>query len=71
MRQITIEINDNKALKLLKNLEDMKLIRLLKTNIKSPSRKLSSRLAGSITIAQADQQDAELKKMRSEWERGI
>ena len=71
MQQIMIEINDNKALKLLKNLEDMKLIRLLKNKAKSPSQKLSSRMAGSISPSQAAKYDSELKKMRSEWERGI
>jgi len=71
MKQITVEINDSKALKILKNLEELNLIKLLKDKTKSPSKKLSTRLAGSITRTQALKQDAELKKMRSEWERGI
>jgi hypothetical protein len=71
MKQMTIEVSDNKTLKLLKNLEELKLIRVLKGRAKAKSTKLSSRMAGSITASQAKNQDAELKKMRNEWERGI
>lgn len=71
MKQMTIEVSDNKTLKLLKNLEELKLIRVLKDRARVKSAKLSSRMAGSITESQAKNQDVELKKMRSEWERGI
>ena len=62
-------------------LEALKLIRVLKGNIKDDTslkgtpvrakRKLSERLAGSLTAAQAKALDNELKKIRGEWERSI
>jgi hypothetical protein len=71
MTQLTIEINNNKALKLIQDLEDMKLIKVLKGKAKGSKKKLSERLAGSISTGQAKELDKELKKIRSEWERGI
>lgn len=90
MTQLTIEIHDSKTLKLIENLEDMKLIKVLKGKTREkPSlenialktndaiikmttkRKLSERLAGSLSLSQAKQLDKELKKIRGEWERGI
>ena len=71
MTQLTIEINDNKALKLIQDLEDLKLIKVLRGKTRGNRKKLSERLAGSLTAAQAKMLDKELKKTRSEWERGI
>ena len=90
MTQLTIEINDNKALKLIEDLEDLKLIKVLrgKTNEKpsiknltlktndaiskvKTSKKLSERLAGSLSESQAKKLDRELEKIRGEWQRGI
>jgi hypothetical protein len=71
MTQLTIEISDSKALKLIEDLESLKLIRVLKGKTKTNKKKLSERLAGSITEAQAKEWDKELNKMRGEWERDI
>ncbi len=71
MTQLTIEISDNKTLKLIEDLEDLKLIKVLKGKAKENKKKLSERLAGSLTLSQAKQLDKELKKIRGEWERGI
>jgi ribosomal protein L18E len=71
MTQLTIEINSNKALKLIQDLEDMQLIKVLKGKAKGSKKKLSERLAGSLSANQARELDIELKKIRSEWERGI
>ena len=71
MTQLIIEISDNKALKLIENLEDLKLIKVLKGKAKENKKKLSERLAGSLSLSQAKQLDKELKKIRGEWERGI
>jgi hypothetical protein len=71
MSQLTIQVNDNKTLKLIQDLEDLKLIKVLRGKAKSNKKKLSERLAGSLSAKQARELDKELKKMRSEWERGI
>jgi hypothetical protein len=71
MTQLTIEINDNKALKLIEDLESLKLIRVLRGKAKVNKTKLSERLAGSISPLQAKEWNKELEKMRGEWERDI
>jgi hypothetical protein len=71
MTQLTIEINDNKALKLIEDLESLKLIRVLRGKAKTNKKKLSERLAGSISPSQAKDWNKELEKMRGEWERDI
>lgn len=71
MKQVTIEINNSKAMRLIENLADLKLITLLKTAKKPMGSKLSDRLEGSITASQAKKMQVQLKKMRKEWERDI
>jgi hypothetical protein len=69
METLTIKIKDNKALKLIKDLEDLNLIQVVSSDIKRSATKLSAILKGSITTAEADDMQKELKQMRSEWER--
>jgi hypothetical protein len=71
MKQITIEIINSKAMRLIENLADLKLIKLIKTEKKPAAQKPSERLAGSITASQAKKMHIELKKIRKEWERDI
>ncbi|MBS1488606.1 MAG: hypothetical protein JST43_13560 [Bacteroidetes bacterium] len=74
MKEITIEVNGQRAMKLIKNLEELQLIRILKnkyTGTNSKDKKLSERLAGSVTKVQAQKMDKELKKMRQEWQRNF
>ena len=73
-KEITIEVNGQRAMKLIKNLEELQLIRILKnkyTGTNSKDKKLSERLAGSVTKVQAQKMDKELKKMRQEWQRNF
>ncbi|MBX2896284.1 MAG: hypothetical protein KF856_14340 [Cyclobacteriaceae bacterium] len=71
MTQLTIEIIDKKTLKLIEDLESMKLIRVLKGKEKTNKKKLSERLAGSLSPLQAKAWNKELEKMRGEWQRDI
>ncbi|HCZ36055.1 MAG TPA: hypothetical protein DHV26_09035 [Cytophagales bacterium] len=71
MTQLTIEIIDKKTLKLIADLESMKLIRVLKGKEKTNKKKLSERLAGSLSLLQAKAWNKELEKMRGEWQRDI
>ena len=66
---LTIKIKDNKALKLIHDLEDLNLIQVITPTVKKSATKLSSILSGSISPEQADIMQKELKQMRSEWER--
>jgi hypothetical protein len=69
METLTIKIKDNKALKLIRDLEDLNLIQVVNPIIKKSTTKLSSLLSGSISPEQADNMQKELKQMRDEWER--
>jgi hypothetical protein len=69
METLTIKIKDNKALKLIHDLEDLNLIQVISSDVKKSTKKLSELLSGSISPEQADNMQKELKQMRSEWER--
>jgi hypothetical protein len=69
METLTIKIRDNKALKLIKDLESLNLIQVIKTSTKKTSKKLSEEMSGSISPEQADLMHEEIKKNRSEWDR--
>ena len=64
METLTIKIKDNKALKLIQDLEDLNLIQVVNSDIKKTAKKLSSLLTGSISAEQADKMQQELKQMR-------
>ena len=69
MEVLTIKIRDNKALKLIYDLEDLNLIQVVNPVTKESTEKLSSILIGSISVEQADTMRKELQQMRNEWER--
>ena len=69
METLTIKIKDNKALKLIHDLEDLNLIQVMSSDSKKPAAKLSDILDGSITSEQADEMQKQIKQMRDEWER--
>jgi hypothetical protein len=69
METLTIKIKDNKALKLIHDLEDLNLIQVIGSSVKKTTAKLSDILNGSISTEQADNMQKELKQMRDEWER--
>lgn len=72
MQTVTVKITNAHALKLLEELEALNLIKVIKSPIaKGGKKKLSERLAGSISTKKADQMRNELNEMRSEWSRGI
>ena len=67
MATLTIQINNNKALKLIQDLEALDLIRILKNKklaTITTEKKLSSILNKSITQKQADKMTKELNQMR-------
>ncbi|MFY8038005.1 MAG: hypothetical protein ACOVMQ_12595 [Cyclobacteriaceae bacterium] len=71
MKHITIEINDSKAMRLIENLVDLNLIKLLKPEKKKVAQRDSDLIEGSITTLQAKKMQSEVKKMRKEWRRDI
>lgn len=69
MDRLTIKIKDQKALKLIHDLEDLNLIQVVSSVISKPAAKLSDVLNGSISIGQANKMQKEIEQMRDEWER--
>ncbi len=70
MKTVTVELKNNNALRLLKDLELAKIIRIVDRD-KQEKTKLSSRLRGSISKERAKELSRQLEQMRNEWERNI
>jgi hypothetical protein len=69
MQTILVELVNENALRILKDLEVAKIIRLVEKQ--KNKVKLSERFSGCISKEQADQYQKELIQMREEWERDI
>ena len=66
---LTIEVLNEKALPLLRDLENLDVIRIQPPE--KPKRKLSEELYGSIPSEVAADFRRQLEEMRNEWERDI
>jgi Holliday junction resolvasome RuvABC DNA-binding subunit len=66
MQTLLVEIKSHAGLKILQELEQANLIRLIPAKDDKP-QKLSARLRGAISKETARQMQAELEQMRSEW----
>ncbi len=68
MKTVTIEIIDDKVIKLLQNLEFLQLIRLKKDKSQSISIKLTKKYKGSISKQSSVDIEAQLAELRNGWE---
>jgi hypothetical protein len=66
METVLIQINSNKAYKLLEDLEDLKIIKVLKKSIQ-PQQKLSEKYAGKLPSDIADEIQNFVNESRNEW----
>jgi hypothetical protein len=66
MDTVLVQLTNNKAYKLLKDLEDLKIIKLLKNNIK-PTQKLSKKYAGKLPDDIANELQNYVTQSRKEW----
>ncbi len=69
MQTITIELLDDKALKLLQELEALNILRLVESGDRPVEKK--RKWAGSISEKSAELMLKELEQSRKEWERDI
>ena len=67
MQTILVEIKNDAGLKILKDLEEAKILRLIKQD-PPQIQKLSQRLRGSISKETTLEMHKEFDKMRNEWE---
>lgn len=68
MRTVTVELRNNNALRLLKDLELANIIRILDKYKKKEKTKLSESLRGAISKERAKELNEQLNQMRNEWE---
>ena len=68
MRTITVELRNNNALKLLKDLELANIIRVLDEGENKEETKLSTKLRGAISKERAQELSDQLKHIRNEWD---
>ena len=66
METVLIQINNNKAYKLLEDLEDLHIIKVLKKTIQ-PQQKLSEKYAGKLPSDIADELQDYVSQSRNEW----
>ncbi len=66
METVLIQINNNKAYKLLDDLEDLHIIKVLKKSIQ-PQQKLSEKYAGKLPSDIADEIQNFVNESRNEW----
>lgn len=70
METLTIQITHEKAYNLLKDLEDLHIIKVLKRS-GSDKKKLSDKFAGKLDSAIADDLNAFTEQSRNEWKNNL
>jgi len=66
METVLVQINNNKAYRLLEDLEDLHIIKVLEKNIQ-PKQKLSEKYAGKLPADIADELQNYVTQGRNEW----
>jgi hypothetical protein len=66
METVLVQINNNKAYKLLEDLEDLNILKVLKKSI-LPQQKLSEKYAGKLPADIADELQTFVTQSRNEW----
>ena len=64
---IIIQVTNQKAVGILRELEELHLIKILKKNVTPLKTKLSSKYKGLISKEQGENLNRHIKQMRSEW----
>ena len=66
METVLVQINNIKAYRLLEDLEDLQIIKVLKKSIQ-PQQKLSEKYAGKLPSEVADELQNYVSQSRNEW----
>jgi len=72
METVLLQINNDKAYKLIEDLEALDIVKVLKKD-SQPKEKLSARFAGALNLSDEEYQAMQdsLTQSRNEWERDI
>lgn len=73
METVLLQINNEKAYKLLEDLEDLQLVKVLEKRSNNGEQNLSTRFAGSLHLSDDEYNDFQnsITESRNEWERNI
>ena len=73
MQTVVVQITNNKALKLLQELEDLHLIKMLKKDILPQQEKLSDKFGGKLNLTDKEYKDFQeyISRSRNEWDNNI
>ncbi|MFN3344076.1 MAG: hypothetical protein ACK412_00305 [Chloroherpetonaceae bacterium] len=66
METVLVQINNKKAYKLLEDLEDLNIIKVLKKSVQ-PEQKLSEKYAGKLPLDVAEELQNHVTQSRNEW----
>jgi hypothetical protein len=66
METVIVQINDNKAYKLLENLEELHILKVIKKS-KKQTLSLSEKYAGKLTSKTADELQDYVNESREQW----
>ena len=66
METVLVQINNSKAYKLLEDLEDLQIIKLIKKSVQ-PQQKLSEKYAGKLPAEIAHELQNQIAQSRNEW----
>ena len=67
MQTVIIQLTNQKALRLLEELEELHIIKVLKKNI-NPEEKLSDKYAGKISSELTEKLQKHISESRSQWD---
>ena len=67
-KRITVELKNPNALRILKDLEIINIIKVIDNEVKKGKIKLSKKLRGVISKERALELNSELDEIRNEWE---
>ncbi|MEQ8423672.1 MAG: hypothetical protein RIA63_03115 [Cyclobacteriaceae bacterium] len=70
MDKIIVQLTHHKALKLLRELEELKIIRLFEKD-RDSDNPLSDKFEGKLSSATASKLQDQIKESRGEWDRNI
>lgn len=70
MDTVLIQLTNHKALALLKELEELHIIKVLKTDV-TQTKKLSEKYKGILTKDEGKQLNDHIQQMRNEWNKDI
>jgi hypothetical protein len=68
MNTLLIQVTNEKAIRLIRDLEELDIIKVLKEDVEVPTTKLSDKYRGVFTQEDAKSFNDHVQRMRKEWD---